>query len=186
MSTVSFIVPSTCRPSLKATLDSIETWAGDEIIVVSDMALNLHMQQFAIGHGARFVHCQPGNDWGSAERNMAMPLAKGDYLSFMDDDDVYAPGHRQAMGDVMEKNPGQPVLFKMKFPMGLAIPYEGDTEVRCGNFGTPCIFVPNAPAMLGAWGAQWGGDWMFMDSCKWPKSAIVWRPEVIAYLGHNP
>lgn len=181
---ISFIVPTVCRPSLVKTLASIETWPGDEIICVSDMSLNLHMQDFIRSRlEIRCYHCSPGGDWGHTERNVATPMATGRYLAHIDDDDVYAPGTRALMADAIERTPDRPVLFRMRYPNGITL--WGQPELRCGNVGTPMILIPNVPERLGRFGSFVGGDCAYLEEMKWERDEIVWRPEVIALLGHN-
>lgn len=181
---ISYIVPTLCRPSLVHTLESIETWPGDEILIVSDLSKNLHMQDFIRARPEiRCVHCLPGGDWGHTERNFASPLAKGRYLAHIDDDDFYAPGTRALMADVVEKTPERPVLFRMQYPNGITLWAEPD--LRCGNVGTPMMLIPNVPEKFGTWGSFVGGDCHFLETMGWGREDIVWRPEVIALLGHN-
>jgi hypothetical protein len=174
---ISFIVPTLGRPSLKKTLASIETRPGDEILVVGNVSsLNGDPR-------IRKIPCEPGGDWGHTERNLSMPLAQCRYIAHIDDDDTYAPGTRALMQDAILKAPGRPVLFRMQFPNGITL--WADRTIRCGNVGTPMMLIPNRPTMFGSWGSFVGGDCAFLESSKWVPEDYVWRPEVIAYLGHN-
>ncbi len=184
--TISFIVPTIGRASLEQTLASIETWPGDEILIVADTATNTHMQPFVTERGCRCIHCLPGGDWGHTERNMGTPHARGQYIAHIDDDDTYAPGTRALMADAIQKTPGVPILFKMKYPCGIVLWQDnGPSGLRCGNVGTPMILIPNEPERFGVWRSFVGGDFVFLDECKWKKEEFVWRPEIIALLGHN-
>jgi hypothetical protein len=158
------------------TLRSIETWPGDEIIVVGRTEWTGDLRP-------RYIDHAPGGDWGHTERNYAMPLATGRYIAHIDDDDVYAPGTRLLMEDVIASAPGRPVLFRMRFPNGLTL--WQDQTLRCGNVGTPMILTPNDHAKLGHWASYVGGDFAFLESSGWKPEEYVWRPEVIALLGHN-
>lgn len=182
--TITFIVPTLGKLSLGATLQSIETLPGDEILVVADMTANAHLRWFSRERPeVKFVHCPPGGDWGHAERNFATPLARGQYIAHIDDDDIYAPGMRAMMADAIRQTPGRPVIFRMKFPNGITLWRE--PVVRCGNLGTPCFLIPNMPTRLGQWGSFVGGDCHFLETSKWKAEDYVWRPEVVAYLGHD-
>jgi hypothetical protein len=112
-----------------------------------------------------------------------MPLARGQYLAHIDDDDVYVPGTRELMEDAIRKTPARPVLFRMQYPNGLTL--WQNQELRCGNVGTPMMLIPNMPTKLGTFGSFVGGDFAFLESCKWAREEFVWRPEVVAVLGHN-
>lgn len=174
---ITYIVPTLGRPSLAKTLASIETWPGDEILVVGGV------NPVCSDPRVTCIPCPPGNDWGHSERNYATPMAKGRYIAHIDDDDCYARGTRSWMADAIEQTPGRPVIFRMRFPNGITLWRE--PEVRCGNLGTPCFLIPNMPERLGRWEPYVGGDCAFLEQCHWDRDEIVWRPEVIAHLGHN-
>lgn len=173
---ISFIVPTVGRQSLAATLRTIETLPGDEILVVGDRYRTRDSR-------VRYIDCLPGRDWGHTERNFATPFATGRYIAHIDDDDFYAKGHRTLMQDAIEKTPDRPVLFRMRFPNGITL--WAEPELRCGNVGTPMMLIPNRPTMLGTWGSFVGGDCAFLESSKWKAEDYIWRPEVVALLGHN-
>lgn len=161
---ISFIIPSINRASLKRTLDSIETKKGDEIIVEFDLP--------------------PSKDWGNGARNRGMKRAQGDYLAFMDDDDVYVRGHRVIMEKAIRKNPNRPILFKIQYPNGKII--WDKKEIIAGNISTQMILVPNNPNMLYNWQAKRNmADFIFVDKWGWFDDEIVWREEIICKMGHN-
>jgi hypothetical protein len=114
---------------------------------------------------------------------MATPLAKGQYIAHIDDDDTYVPGTRALMQDAIERAPGKPILFRMQYPSGHTL--WQDPVIVCGNVGTPMFLIPNQPEKLGTWGSFVGGDCAFLEGSKWAAEEYVWRPEVIALLGHN-
>lgn len=173
---VSYIVPTVGRPSLYATLRSIECWPGDEILLVG---AGYRVKDPRV----RYVDCPPGKDWGHTERNFATPYAHGDYIAHIDDDDTYAPGSRTLMEDAMLENIGQPILFRMRYPNGITLWQE--PVIRCGNVGTPMFLIPNRPAMLGTWESFVGGDCRFLETSKWAPEEYIWRKEIIALLGHD-
>jgi hypothetical protein len=173
---ITFIVPTIGRPSLADTLASIETYPGDEILLVGDrITVN--------DPRVTYLQCPRGNDWGAFERNFATPHARGQYIAHIDDDDRYAPGTRALMQDAIEKTPLRPVLFRMRYPNGITL--WRDPALYCGNVGTPMMLIPNAQNMMGRWGSFVGGDCAFLETMRWYRDEIVWRPEVIALLGHN-
>jgi hypothetical protein len=177
---ITFLVPTIGKPSLAATLASIETWPGDEILLVGERAI---ASMIPLRREIRFIECARGNDWGHAERNYATPFAKGRYIAHIDDDDVYAPGTRATMADAIVKTPGRPVIFRMRAPNGVTL--WQDEQVRCGNLGTPCFLIPNMPTKMGVWGSFVGGDCSFLETSTWKAEDYVWRPEVICLVGHN-
>ena len=164
MTTISFVIPSIGRKSLQRTVGSIEKRDGDEIIVVQ--------------------HTPPSGTWGNAERKEGIAKAKGDYIAFIDDDDYYVKGHREIMAKAIDKNPGKPHLFRMKYPNGDIL--WRTKEMISGNIGSPMILVPNQPGMFYRFqfpGATNMGDYYFVARWKFPET--IWEEEIIALLGHD-
>lgn len=178
---ISFIVPTTGRPTLQRTLESIETRPGDEILVVGnvDEMTNVDAIQDVL---VRFIPYPCHGGWGGAERAVGTSYARGKYLSFMDDDDCYARGARFALGMAILSTPDRPMIFRMRYPNGMYL--WQDQAIRCGNVGTPMIVVPNVPEKLGVWSDSYVADFEFLTSMKWSPDEVVWRPEIIAELGH--
>lgn len=89
------------RDSLKRALVSLfrQTYDNLEIILVDDNAdpvWNRRIRQIAVGgekkSGRRLVYIKNEKNLGSAaSRNVGIQAAKGRYVTFLDDDDVYAP-----------------------------------------------------------------------------------------------
>lgn len=174
---VTFIVPTVGRTTLRRTLESIECWPGDEILLVGDGV-------YSHDPRCRHILCKKGGDWGHTERNHATKFVqKGHYIAHIDDDDWYAPGTRALMADAIHTTPNRPVLFRMQYPNGITL--WQSKEVLCGNVGTPMILIPNEPEKLGRFLPFVGGDWAYLNDSKWEKSEFVWRPEIIAYLDRN-
>lgn len=173
---ISFLIPTIGRASLQQTLDSIECLPGDEVLVVGNV-------EDRVEGPVRYVSMPLGGDWGHSERNRGMPLCRGRYIAHIDDDDCYAPGTRELMGDAISRTPRRPVLFRMRYPNGITLWQE--PVIRCGNVGTPMMLIPNTPEKHGVWGSFVGGDCDFLETSGWRISDYVWRPEVIALLGHN-
>lgn len=155
--TLSILVASSGRPTLQATVASIipQLTAGDELLVdVNDDA-----------------------PWGHAARNRMMPRAKGDWLLFIDDDDIYLPGAldtvRDAVGPV-----ARPHMFRMRYATGDELWKE--REVRCGNVSTQMFAVPNLPGCLGRWGDVYEGDFEFIARTCELTGEPFWHEDVIA------
>lgn len=152
---ISFIVATSNRPTLAATLRSIEMREGDELIVVGHDVPPLDPR-------ARYVEHAPGNNWGHSERNHAMELATCDYIAHLDDDDAYAPGHRARFAGAIQNHPGRPFIFKMRYANGLELWRHKVVEV--GNVGTPMSLIPNDPARRGEFGDYYGGDILYLET----------------------
>lgn len=174
---ISFIVATSGRPTLAATLQSIECLPGDEIIVVGE---NIKFDDAR----ARYIYCPAGNDWGHSERNLAMPQARGRYLAHLDDDDVYAPNHRAIMAAALQQNPGRPHIFRMQYRNGDLLWRHKIVEV--GNVGTPMSLVPNIAAQRGQFGSFYGGDITYLESyaarAGYTSADFVWNEDVTVLI----
>lgn len=184
--TLTVIIATLGRPSLEKALLSVvsQRYVGDEVIVVT---ANPDVKPLADANACRFVLIdKPGNDWGDTERMVGMPLATGEYVAFMDDDDVYVDGAREAIEVAAAQHPGQPLLFKLKFD-GSGVILPGYNRVDIGNVGTPCLVAPNDAKRLGRWGCRKnrdrGGDYDYVSSMKWAHEDIAWMPNIIAHIG---
>ena len=183
---VSFIVPTIGRPTLARSLRSIR-WQmqdGDEVVVCGPADLPIlrwcrHMRMDNV------PRC-----YGGPERRLGIENATGDYLAFLDDDDIFLPNARGLMADAAEQTPHRPVVFRMQDLATGVVKWVDISPEPClknGNVGSPMIFVPNDPKMLGRWSDRYCGDFEFLNSMKWSKyerrrNSIVFRPEIIALL----
>lgn len=176
---ISFIVPTVGRASLQRTVDSIDCWPGDEILICGlPRHIDIH------GKSVQILCCPPGGDWGNAERNVGLSVARNPYLAFIDDDDWYAPGARQLQQTAIDQTPGRLVIFSMRYPNGTML-WE-DPVLRSGNVGTPMFLMPNDPTRIGRWPlGRYEGDWGFLEQGRYRPDEIVWREEVIALIGRN-
>ena len=162
---LSIIVASQGRESLIKTLESItpQMLPGDELLVKMDAS----------------------NDWGATPRTKAMGQARGDYLLFMDDDDVYKPGAFAAVRAAIVEEPWRPLMFGMfrhhHEPATEAV-LPRSFELIEGNISTQMFVLPNNPSRLGVWGTRYEGDFDFIVSTLafYPPGSLVWRPEVIS------
>ncbi|MEY9484344.1 glycosyltransferase family 2 protein [Streptomyces calvus] len=95
---VSVVTPTHNRPDrLKVALDSVRTLDFDgqlEVIVVNDNGTPVDdvVEAAARDLDVRLIDL-PVNGGVAAARNTGLEAAKGEYVAFLDDDDVFAPHH---------------------------------------------------------------------------------------------
>jgi glycosyltransferase involved in cell wall biosynthesis len=130
--TLSVVIPSAGRPLLARTLASVvrQVIPGDEVLVLVNDAW----------------------DWGNSARQEGQEKAKGDYVIFCDDDDVFVPGAFQAMRTWALEHPGRIGIFRRKSD---AWPTQWkEPLLRPGNVQSSNFLIPNVSGKIGRWGVQ--------------------------------
>jgi hypothetical protein len=123
------------------------------------------------------------NCWGHPQRNFAMPRCSGQYITNLDDDDVWAAdASTNILAALAEDVKPALHIFRMIYPDGRGL--WADPEPRFGNVGTPMMVFPNDPDLYGSWGRAYEGDFLFlqMTLANMGLESIKWHPEVIALI----
>lgn len=112
---VSVIIPVyNGEAHIAAALESVLTQDVEslEVIVIDDGSTD-GSARIAKSYGPRVkYHYQPNRDLGvSAARNKAVSLAEGEYLSFLDADDVWADGKLRLQVEALEEDPELDMVF---------------------------------------------------------------------------
>lgn len=178
--------PGQGRP-LKRCLHSVapQLRDGDEVLVIGDThdgpLPEVESVVASFGPRFRYLPYDAGHHcWGHCQLNAGIALARGAYLSFNDDDDVYAPRALESIRRAVSDLPGpRPLLFRFVTHYRLLL---GVREaVEPGWVGGHMLVCPNVPGKVGRWTERYEGDFDFIVdtiSC-WPEGPL-WRPEVIA------
>jgi GT2 family glycosyltransferase/glycosyltransferase involved in cell wall biosynthesis len=108
-SLVSVIIPTCNRPrELLRALESVvsQTYPNLEIIIVNDGNGDLKplLKRFQNRRPVKLVAHQQNRGAGAA-RNTGLRAARGEYIAFLDDDDIYYPEHIRTLVDTLESNP---------------------------------------------------------------------------------
>jgi len=113
---VSIIIPTHNRPDLleeaikSIALQSITDW---EAIIVDDNstpAVDQSSIQKKFGDKFKVIHHQSSKG-GALAKNTGIETAKGDYIAFLDDDDLYAPTYLEKAIKTLKENPQLDTLF---------------------------------------------------------------------------
>ncbi len=159
------------RESLRHTLQSIADqplMPGDEVLVVGDLNHGLNpgediVNKFRRPENQFFYNACGGatKAYGGPQRNMGLTLAKGNWISYMDDDDLMAPYTLEIMRGLCTNHPERPILTRMRWPDGKAL------EAMVGG---QCLWVPNRPYQVGFFGLAYEGDqtWIQTTMNKYP------------------
>ena len=193
---LSLIVPTVGRPSLARTLRSLlyqRSRLAWEVILVGDTHAGTWAHQLAAVPAAltgipaaRYVEHDGGRHaWGHPQRNFGATVARGRYLAWLGDDDVYLPGAFEAIREALCAAPEPRVfLFRWVPPWKAPVLWEEAGVLLQDHIDAECIVCPNVPDRLGTWNpGRYQGDYDFIRETvdKWGGlERVVWRPEVIA------
>lgn len=155
---------------LRRCLDSVlpQLHDGDEVLVVGDTHQGPLREVERLvgdcGRRARYLAHDAGRHaWGHPQINAGMAAARGAWLTFNDDDDVYLPDALAAMRQAAAaaQDAPRPLLFRFLAHWGMAYWLTAGQLVQ-DTIGGHCAVVPNDPARLGAWTDRYAGDFDFI------------------------
>ena len=138
---VSVLIRTCGRPStLRETLISLrwQTYPHLEIVVIEDgEALSERMLKEEFGD-LPIVYRATGKKVGrSAAGNLGMTVATGDYLNFLDDDDLFYADHIETLVMELERNPQHKIAFSLAFETPIRVisrePYVYELSVYNGT-----------------------------------------------------
>jgi len=105
---VSVIIPTCNRPEfLKEALQSVmsQTYRNFEVIVINDGGKDVSDVIKSLDGNEKIVYLTHENKKGpSAARNTGLKAARGKYIAYLDDDDIYYPNHIQTLISCLERN----------------------------------------------------------------------------------
>lgn len=105
---VSVIIPAfDIAPFVKETLESVfaQTYNNFEVILVNDGSKDTKELEAALApYFERIVYAEQENLGASQARNTAICLSKGEYLAFLDGDDIWLPDFLLSQVEFLEKN----------------------------------------------------------------------------------
>lgn len=111
--TVSVIVPAyNAGRTIDATLQSVfgQTYRHIEVIVVDDGSTDDTAERVA-AWGDRVVFLRQANAGPAAARNRAIERARGDFIAFLDADDVWLPEKLEQQTELLSAHPDAAMLY---------------------------------------------------------------------------
>lgn len=147
--TFSVIVPTCGRPSLYACIASVvdQLEDDDELIVVGDGRQERAAAVVEDFQPARLTYVEaslPGSAFGNAQRDAGMAIAKGSWVMFLDDDDVWRHGALEVVRNNLRNDSAH--IFRAEWGPGHhahGVTLWADPVVRVQNIATPMVVLPN-------------------------------------------
>ncbi|MGC9502461.1 glycosyltransferase [Baaleninema sp.] len=112
--TISVVVPAyNCQTTIRATLDSLfnQTFKDLEVLVVDDSSTDETLSVVKAIEDPRLRVFSYPNAGPAATRNRGFNHILGQYVSFIDADDLWTPDKLQAQLDALEANPDAAVAY---------------------------------------------------------------------------
>ena len=107
---VSIITPNyNCEKYISQTIESVlaQTYANWEMIIVDDCSTD-NSYQIALEYAKKdkriHVYKNEINSGAAKSRNVAIQMAQGDYVAFLDSDDLWAPEKLEKQLNFMKNN----------------------------------------------------------------------------------
>lgn len=110
---VSVIIPTynradLVREAIQSVLD--QTYQNFEIIVVDDGSTD-GTEQVLAPYKDRIIYIYQENQGGAAARNTGIKVAKGEYIAFLDSDDLWFPQKLEKQVEILDKNQDISVVY---------------------------------------------------------------------------
>lgn len=186
---ISVITPTIGRKSLGTMLERLipQLDDEDEVLVIGD---GPQPEARAIVEAAnnglvRYWESESIRNYGNPQRNMAIRRSRGDYLLFVDDDDLPVPKALSMIRAAAEESLAKPLMFKMTH---CGFELWKRPKVEQGNISGQMFVTPNIKGKIGRWSGRYEADFDFVTSTLqlYPEGfdAVVWRLENICVQGY--
>ncbi len=165
---VSVIVPSyNTAQFIAAALDSVlqQTFSDFEIIVVNDGSPDtIELERVLKPYGGKIVYIKQENKRAAGARNTAIAKARGEFLAFLDSDDLWLPDHLASQMQLFQQDAELDLVYSNCLSVGDPDrPHEFMS--RCPSYG-PATFLA-----------------LVVEDCQIPVSTVVARKSALVRAG---
>ncbi len=140
---VSVVIPAyNAAPYIAETLDSVlnQSFAGYEVIVVNDGSPDRpQLERVLAPYRTRIVYLTQPNRGPSAARNHGIRQARGEYVAFLDSDDVWMPEYLATQMRILLADPSLALLYSNGVVIG-DVPYAGHDLMSMAPSQGPVTF----------------------------------------------
>ncbi len=169
---VSIVIPAyNAENTIVETLESVlqQTYDHIEVIVVNDGSTDRTLEvaeQFVIGKPTIRVFTK-GNEGAAATRNYGFKYVKGEFLLFLDSDDLLAPEYVSACISKFEEQPALDIVytqtrfFERETELFVLPPFAMDTMLQTNCFAVTAMMRSNAFEDIGMYDThlRFAEDW---------------------------
>lgn len=191
---LSILVPTVGRGNLPRLLASVKPQLEplDEVIVLGDEFYESDesapetwrecVRKQVESLGSQFYYIPAATDhhcWGHCQLNTGMRIARGEFLIFNDDDDIFTPRALSYIRSGIDMDPFRPALFRYECPNNTGIVWQ-DRVIKLTNLSGQGFVVPNIPEKLGRWTCAYAGDYDFVVSTLAHYDRVEWNSDIVA------
>jgi glycosyltransferase involved in cell wall biosynthesis len=144
-----------------------QTYQNKELIIVSDgceLTVELYGKHFVNDANIKLLRIPKQPLYSGEMRNIALKIADGDIISYLDTDDILGPNHLQLIVNGFDLNLWDFVYYNdllvldntfKKFHLRIV-------EPRWASIGTSSISHKNLKELNDLWSSGYGHDWLFI------------------------
>jgi glycosyltransferase involved in cell wall biosynthesis len=167
--TVSVIIPAyNTADYIGETLESVlsQSFSDFEVIVINDGSPDTERLEKSIKpFESRIIYLKRDNGGPSAARNMGLRQARGEYVAFLDSDDVWFTDYLRSQMQVLRQNPGLDLVYTDILLFGDS-PFAGKSYME--------LHPPKGAATF---------ESVLVEDCKIPTSGTVARRQALIDAG---
>jgi glycosyltransferase involved in cell wall biosynthesis len=113
--TVSVIIPAyKVAPFIRETLDSVfaQSFTDYEVIVINDESPDTpELEEVLQDYGDKVVYLKQSNQGAGAARNYGLRVARGEYVAFLDGDDIWLPEFLTEQMRLIQSDQGYDMVY---------------------------------------------------------------------------
>lgn len=182
------IVPSIGRPGLIPLIDSLPGDWIEWVVVFDGMRRDRQQEMNAArrkleDRGIETHWLAVGHDWGHPQRNYGMEVARGEWLTFSQDDQSFEPSAGYVLREAIDGRWGRygPKLFRLRkwWPRSSALVWMERGRLEMNMVDCDCLLVPNDPTRLGTFGTGYAADWPFVRDTVAAWGDVEWRDDIV-------